>query len=155
MIAVKRANIAALFLFVIGLSNMCGYVFHVTALKGIGAALMMAPAPKVFSDVDGLETFASTFTLLANGADSAKPSVVLTPELYSRLHGPYLRRNVYGAALSYAPRLPKELWTPVYCFGFSGTLQRELGIPEIGYDVEIKTNTAGRNDRWLLSVPCS
>lgn len=150
--ALRRSNLFASVLFVFGLSSMTGYVLDIDALRGIGSASLIAPAPKVFSDVDGLETFASSFELRAPLYDV---QISLTPELYSRMHGPYLRRNVYGAALSYAPRLPEELWHPVFCYAFSGRLQQELGIPTYPYSVEIRTNTRGRSDRWSLEVPCS
>jgi len=42
---------------------MAGYVSGSITLRGIGAATAASPLPKVFSDVDGLETFASAFTL--------------------------------------------------------------------------------------------
>jgi len=37
--------------------------------------------------------------------NASRHSVELTPELYRNLRGPYNRRNVYGAALSYGPVL--------------------------------------------------
>ena len=78
--------------------------------------------------------------------------------IYSRLAGPYNRRNVYGAALSYAPRLPEELWQPVYCYALApdGPLRRELGLPKRTdrLATEIVTRTRGRTGRWVLQPPC-
>ena len=57
-------------------------------------------------------------------------SLLVTPEVYARLQGPYNRRNVYGAALSYGPVLPPELRDPVMRYAVCGDapLLRELGI---------------------------
>jgi hypothetical protein len=116
---------------------------------------MMAPFPKVFSDVDGLETFASEFTLHWRDGRGAH-AMPITPELYSRLRGAYNRRNVYGAALSYAPRLPEPLWRAVFTYAFApaGPLRREFGLPPDAHDiaVEIRTRTRGRADHWRLET---
>lgn len=155
----KTANIAALVLSVVGCAQMAGYLAGSRSLRGIGAATMIAPFPKVFSDVDGLETFASEFTLRWREEDGAPRELRLTPELYARLGGAYNRRNVYGAALSYSPRLPEPLWQAVFCYGFGpdGPLRREFGLAAGARDiaVEIHTRTNGRNDRWLLQPPCT
>lgn len=137
---------------------MVGYLAGARPLRGVGAALGLAPFPKVFSDVDGLETFASTFTLRWSD-DGREHAVAITPELYSRLGGAYNRRNVYGAALSYGPRLPPPLWEAVFCFGFGrdGPLRREFGLGPGARDiaVTIRTNTRGRIDRWTLQPACT
>lgn len=134
-------------------TQMLAAVMGWTALRGLAAAWGFAPNPKVFSDVAGLETFASEFSV----ATPAGP-VVLGPERYQDLKGPYQRRNVYGAALSYAPRLPEAQWQAVYCYGLreGGPLRTELGLPERGaLRIMIKTKTAGRSDQWLLDPPCA
>lgn len=154
-----RRNLLAVALMIFGCLQMAGYLADAPALRGIGAASAAAPFPKVFSDVGGHETFAADFTL--HGLDGAGTpfSLAITPELYSRLEGPYNRRNVYGAALSYAPRLPKPLWESVWCHGFGkdGPLRREFGLPSGAHALEItiKTRTAGRDDSWLLSPSCT
>ncbi len=152
-------NIAALGLTVIGSLQMVGFLVGSRELRGLGAASAMAPLPKVFSDERGLETFASRFTLSYRLGAGSLVELRITPELYGRLHGPYNRRNVYGAALSYAPRLPEPLWTAVYCYGFEpgGPLRRELGIPDAATEVsvQIRTMTRGRTDRWILAPVCT
>lgn len=153
------ANGAALVLTLVGCAPMIGYVANSRPLRVLGAATAAAPFPKVFSDVDGFETFASEFTLHGVNANGERFALAITPELYSRLGGAYNRRNVYGAALSYAPRLPEPLWQAVFCFAFAkeGPLRRELGLPPGARDlkVEIRTKTKGRNDRWLLTPSCN
>lgn len=151
----NRAGIA---LFALALVQMIGDVAGWRPLVGLGAAWGLSPRPKVFGDVRGLEPFASTFSLVWRDEGGATQRLKITPSAYSRLAGPYNRRNVYGAALSYAPRLPEELWHPVYCYGLAedGPLRRELGLPEKTDDLatEIVTRTRGRHGRWVLQPSC-
>ena len=150
---------AAAALLVLGSLQMIGYAAGSRALRGLGAASAVSPLPKVFSDVNGLETFASEFVLHYRRSDGARDSVRITPEVYGRLGGPYNRRNVYGAALSYAPRLPEPLWTAVYCYGMvpGGPLRRELGFrsDDTGFSITIRTRTRGRSDTWTFEPACT
>jgi hypothetical protein len=150
----RSANLVALGLTVLGCLPVAGFLLHSRALRGLGAATAAAPFPKVFSDVDGLETFASEFMLRWTDGKGAGHELPITAELYSRLEGAYNRRNVYGAALSYGPRLPEPLWTAVFRYGFApdGPLRREFGMGRDARDisVEIRTRTRGRHDRWVL-----
>ena len=66
---------------------------------------LTSPAPKVFSAVRGLETFSTRFFLEWQDRAGAAHTLELTPAVYSRLRGPYNRRNVYGAVLAYGPVL--------------------------------------------------
>lgn len=155
--AVVRGNFLSRVLFVIALSAMVGDALGISWLKGLGIATGFAPLPKVFSDIDGHETFAARFTLIET-VEGATHRRVITPELYARLAGPYNRRNVYGAALSYAPRLPEEVWRPAFCYGLSpqGPLRTELELASRGsIAVEIETLTRGRDDRFVLEDPCT
>jgi hypothetical protein len=152
-------NAAAVALLVVGSSQLAGYLLGFQALRGIGAATAAAPFPKVFSDVRGFETFSARFTLMYEVPGGATVEREVTPELYARLRGPYWRRNVYGAALSYGPRLPREIWEPVFCYGLrpGGPLRRDLGVPEDALHprVRIETRTRGRDDRWVLEPACN
>lgn len=154
-----RTNGLALIITAFGCAQMVGYLMESRALRGIGAASCIAPMPKVFSDVNGLETFASAFELIWREADGRSQLLPLTPELYGQLGGPYNRRNVYGAALSYAPRMPEPLWTAVFCYAFKadGLLRREFGVPSDATElaVIIRTKTKGRTDSWKLSPTCA
>jgi hypothetical protein len=152
------SNVAALLLCVVGLLQMSGYLIGVRTLQGLGAATAASPFPKVFSDVDGLETFASQFVLRIHTASGEDLEKEITPELYQRLKGPYNRRNVFGAALSSAPRLPQATWQSVYCYGLrpQGPLRTELGLPEdaVRISVAIRTKTRGRSNIWILEPSC-
>lgn len=134
-------NKAAIFLLVIGLLQMTGDLVQTyvnrpvgKALRGIGAATLASPAPKVFSKASSeqgsIETYSTRFFLFWTDSVGGRHELELTPEVYGRLHGPYNRRNVYGAALSYGPVLPAELRDPVMRYALCGEapVLRELGI---------------------------
>ncbi len=154
-----RRNLLAVALLVFGCLQMVGYVVDAPALRGVGAASAAAPFPKVFSDVSGFETFSAGFTLRGLDGEGRAFELPITPELYSRLEGPYNRRNVYGAALSYAPRLPEPLWQAVWRHGLGedGPLRGEFGLPKGAHDLKmfIETRTDGRDDTWLISPSLS
>ncbi len=138
---------------------MVGDALGFAALKGVALAWGFAPLPKVFSAVDGWETFAADFTLLYRRNDGSEVKLPITPELYQRVPGPYNRRNVYGAALSYAPRLPAELVESVYCYGLGrdGSLHQALGVPPEATDVRIllRSRTEGSIETFTIAAPCN
>jgi hypothetical protein len=152
-------NLAALALTLLGLSQMAGYCVGNKSLRGLGAASVVAPFPRVFNDVDGHEPFAADFRLLGRDAQGAPFEIELGPERYAGLRGPYNRRNVYGAALAFAPRLPEPLWQAVWCYGLgpAGTLRKELALPvgAQGLRLQIATRTRGRTDLWEYSPSCT
>lgn len=140
-----------------GLMQIAGYLTRNSSIKGLGAAIASSPLPIVFTEVKGVETFASEFHIEYTGADGSRKSLLVTPEMYSRLQGPYNRRNIYGAAISYGPVLPEALWGSVLEYGICRkTLIKELGIPETASDItiRIKTKTRGRKDEWVLKPAC-
>lgn len=118
---------AAVFLTLLGVAQMFGDVLGILPLKAVAAATGASPAPKVFSAVQGLETYSTRFFL-----DLGDRRVEVTPELYARIRGPYNRRNVFGAALAYGPVLPPSLREPVMRYALCGDapLLRELGLPK-------------------------
>ncbi len=126
---------AAVFLLVLGLLAMTGDLAGLELLKGIGAATAASPAPKVFSAVQGYETYSTRFFLEWNDREGREHSLELTPEVYSRIRGPYNRRNVYGAALAYGPVLStdentREMFRAASRYALTGEapLLRELGV---------------------------
>ena len=154
--ALWRRNAIALAIGAIASLQMVGDATGNRSLRGIGAATTIAPFTKVFSDVDGYEPFASEFTLSYRDADGTMIETGITPALASRFGGPYNRRNMYGAALTYAPRLPQSLWQPVFCHGLvTGPLRQELGLDHAtDISVTIRTRTRGRHDVWRLEPRC-
>lgn len=150
----RKANKTAIAVTLFACIAMAGDVTNCLPLKGIGAASTMAPFPKVFCDNQGLEGFASDFTIVAERADGTEVRAALTPEMYARMKGPYNRRNVYGAAFSFGPKLPEEMWSSVfeYALGPEGELAEEFGLPADLRNVRliIETKTRGRADEWTL-----
>lgn len=144
-------------LIAIGSLQMLGYVLGSRAVRGIGAVTAAAPLPVVFTEVNGVETFASDFFVLYDDAQGSPQVLKITPALYKKLAGPYNRRNVYGAAISYGPVLPEPIWQSILQYGIcDGPLATELGLPADAANVhiEIKTRTQGRNDAWTLTPNC-
>jgi len=136
--AARCANFAAIALLVLGSFQMLGHFTGIRALRGIGAASVASPYPKVFgsapvwgeADLE-LETFSATFELQYE-FEGQTINFPITPAVYERVRGPYNRRNVYGAALAYGPCLPPDLMQPIvdYALTEPGTLRSELGLPE-------------------------
>lgn len=132
-------NKYAALLLVVGLMQMVGDLCGLRALKGIAAATVASPAPKVFSAVSGLETYSTRFFVEWQDAAGGAHSLELTPEVAARIRGPYNRRNVYGAVLAYGPVLAanengRRLLGPVLAYALCGNapLLAELGIDAVG-----------------------
>lgn len=137
----NRTNLAACALLLVGLMQMTGDLFGVGWLKGLGAATCASPAPKVFSAVRGLETYSTRFALEWDDRDGVRRSLPITSEVYSRLQGPYNRRNIYGAVLAYGPVLATDerarpMFEAVSAYALCGDapLLKELGIDAAARD---------------------
>jgi hypothetical protein len=158
---------ASAFLLLIGLLQMTGDLLRVPQVKGLAAATGASPAPRVFSSVKGLETFSSDFYIEWKDRNGAANETRLTPELYSRIQGPYNRRNVFGAALSYAPVLAgdprtRPMYDAVVRHALCGPapVLREIGIdptalaePPVVRLVP-RTNTPFGNAPFLITPSC-
>ena len=147
-------NIVATTLCAIGMIAMVGDLVGSREMKGLGAASAMAPFPKVFCSLGGMEGFACEFTILYE-LEGRSQRLKITPETYSRLAGPYNRRNVYGAALAGGPKLPRPLWEAVFKYGFetNGPLRTELGVPQAATKVRVlvQSKTRSCDDVWILA----
>ena len=128
-------RVAATLLAILGLLQMLGDLTGLVALRGLAMATTASPAPKVFSAVDGLETYSTRFFLEWRDRAGTPHSLELTPEVYQRIRGPYNRRNVYGAVIAYGPVfVASPVMRPVYeavaRYALCGEapLLRELGI---------------------------
>lgn len=138
----------ATFLLSIGLIQMAGDLLGWQKVKGIATAWNISPCPKVFTSVNGLETFSSRYFLTWKNENQETIQIEITKKLGNRLKGPYNRRNVYGCLLSYGPIL-KNLETTSHAY-FSvidyalknqKVLLHELGLPvdDIPDEVELIT----------------
>ena len=122
-------------LLAVGLTQMTADLVGVGPVKGVAAATMLSPAPKVFSVSRGLETYSTRFFVEWQDAEGTWTSIEVTPERCGELRGPYNRRNVYGAALAYGPVLASDevtrpMFDAVVTYALTGDapLLAELGI---------------------------
>ncbi len=83
----------------------------------------------------GLNLSGKTYSLDFNAYSLEMNSVLLSPEIASKIKGPYNRRNVYGAILSYGPVLDanpymKPLYEAALAYATQGKapLLTEVGI---------------------------
>ncbi|NJN40560.1 MAG: hypothetical protein HC807_06615 [Gammaproteobacteria bacterium] len=76
----RRINIASGILLVVGLAQMTGDLLGIAALKGLGAATMISPAPKVFTAHKGHETYSATYVLEWTDKSGAAGTLAITPE---------------------------------------------------------------------------
>jgi len=141
---------------------MAGELAHLPPLKAIAAATGASPAPKVFSAVKGLETYSTRFFIEWLDKLGEAHSLELTPKVYSRLTGPYNRRNVYGAVLAYGPVLStdpngKPLFDAVARYALCGAapLLRELGIDPDSVEGRVRIRLEPRPGTDLRSLPKS
>ncbi|MCB9892871.1 MAG: sterol desaturase family protein [Planctomycetes bacterium] len=130
---VSARNIACALLLVVALSQMLFGLVHAEGARNAAASTAAAPYPKVFCDKDGYEAFAMNFELIGEDFAGETHVVEMTPDVYKQLRGPYNRRNVYGAALAFAPRMSTEQRDAVveYAFHSNGGLRTELGMPPL------------------------
>lgn len=114
----------------LGLAQMTGDVLHAMPLKWIAAATGASPAPKVFTAFGDFEPYSARFFI--DGTE-------ITSEVYTRLRGPYNRRNVYGAAFAGAPIVPTQLLDPLLRASLcnDAPLARELGIAGSSHTIVI------------------
>ena len=161
-------RIRGLILAILGLSQIAGDLAGLPALKGIAAATGASPAPRVFSAVRGLETYSTRFFIEGSDAAGMPNSLELTPKIYSRLLGPYNRRNVYGAVLAYGPLLSTDprarpMFEAVARYALCGDapLLRELGVDPAMVSGRVRVRLAPRPDSKLddlsliLEPPCA
>jgi hypothetical protein len=163
----RFVNVAAVCLLAIGLTQMAGDLLGVPALKGIGAATMLAPAPKVFTAHKGLETYSTRFFIEWTDIHGTAYSLEVTPAVYSRVLGPYNRRNIYGAVLAFGPVMVgdpngKPMFDAVAHHALCGNapLLRELGIDPgtIAGNVRVRYEPVAGSDMGnlprVLEVAC-
>ncbi len=161
-------NKAAIFLLFLGLLQMLGDLSGLVVLKGIGAATVASPAPKVFSAVDGFETYSTHFFLEWTDIDGTAHALQLTPGRYTQLAGPYNRRNIYGAALAYGPLLStnphtRPMFEAVAGYALCGQapVLKELGVDpstvagRVRIRLEPLPGTSLGSLPHILEAPCS
>ncbi|MDA0667742.1 MAG: hypothetical protein O3A95_08350 [Planctomycetota bacterium] len=86
----------------------------------------------------GFETYSTQTFLDWTDRNGVSQSIEFTPDSYSKILGPYNRRNIYGAALAYGPVFVEDdLLKPIFqsVVGFALTGEAPL-LQELGVDVE-------------------
>jgi hypothetical protein len=133
---IRRETLVAGGLAVLGIAQMIGHLADLPPLRGLAAATNASPAPKVFSAVQGLETYSTAFHLDWTEPEGARRTVRITPEMYARLDGPYNRRNVYGAVLAFGPVISQNPATaPMFQSVLRASLCGDRPMPrELGLD---------------------
>lgn len=143
-------------LIALGFVQIMGYLIHSPALRGIGMMTASSPLPLVFTDVKGIETFASKFVL--RYGTNLSEQVEITPKVYAKFSGPYNRRNVYGAAFAYGPLLPERLRRQVLQYALcKAEILKEMEVvqsPVSHANLTIATKTEGRTDIWNYPIDC-
>lgn len=149
-------NKCAIGMLVVGSFQMLGHALQQQWLRGIGLASGIAPFTKVFCEADGYEAFAATFTLEGTMENGTVWSRKLDPEWYAQLDGPYNRRNVYGAALAFAPRLPEPLREELIRQSLApgSALRAELQVPAELKDLRVLIQPKGAScPTWIYRAP--
>lgn len=156
---------SAVFCLLLGLGSlqMIGDLLGNSQLRGIGLATHVSPAPKVFTAQEGFETFSSRFYLHWQDTREQHHQLEITPAVYQGIKGPYNRRNVYGAAVSYSPVLSRNPHTKAmfhsvshYAFCGDAPLLQELGIdPEhVRYPLSLELiprDSKSQAEHWQLN----
>jgi hypothetical protein len=161
----RRDTLAFVFLVALGSAQMVADVAGAPKVKALAAATQVAPAMKVFTAHQGYETHAARFTVEWSAKDGRHGAIALDPTTYRGVRGPYNRRNVYGAALAYAPVLHADARTRSmhesvmrHAFCEPGAMRAELGLPADAtrFDVHIAPRRAdARQDLQLdFAVTC-
>lgn len=158
----KPRNAAILLVF-IGTMQMSGDLLANLPLKAIGAATGASPAPKVFTEQNGIETFTARFWIDWTRKDGTRGSTQITPHTYSGLRGPYNRRNPFGAALAGGPWLSEsEMTAPMFrsvtrhALCGEAPLLHELGLdPEqlasVSLRVDPRVTPRDASKQWTLT----
>lgn len=135
-------------------------LFDLTLIKAVAAATTASPAPQIFTTVRGLETFSTKFHLEWSDKKGEQHAIVLTPDVYSWLKGPYNRRNVYGAVLAFGPVLatePKtrEMFLSVsrYALCDEAPLLREMGIDPASIAGDVRIRLEPLHDSKVDNLP--
>jgi hypothetical protein len=151
-----------LFLLIVGLSQLTGDLLNWPFIKAIAAATGSSPAPKVFTAHKGFETYSAKFFIEWTDINNIHQSLQITPKLYGQIHGPYNRRNAYGAVISYGPVLEanpktKPMFASVarYALSNKSSILSELGINTQAISGSIKIRIEPRqklpeNHMWTL-----
>lgn len=156
----RRATLVASGLLALGLAQMLADAAGALPVKALAAATAASPAPKVFTTVRGHELLSTAYALEWTDAAGRARVTPIDAERAAGLRGPYIRRNVYGAVLSYGPVLAADprtrpLFEAVAARAFSG---RWSILPELGLDPRdvrgpVRVRYAPREGLFMFDLP--
>lgn len=149
-------------LFLLGSLNMLGMVFRSPTMRGIGIVSTASPLPFVFSSYNGIETFSTKLSMNGTFQNGTQCNFDIDHKLYSKLKGPYNRRNVIGAIFSHGPFFDNpnmiKIRDQTLYWGFCkpGKLLEEFGIHDElkSVNIKVKSKTIGNDGEWMLQVSC-
>jgi sterol desaturase/sphingolipid hydroxylase (fatty acid hydroxylase superfamily) len=153
-----KKNIIILVLIFIGFSNMIGYTLDIPIFRTIGVISTASPLPLVFSSYNGVETFSTEIVIKLDFGTKIE-SMIMDSGAYSKLQGPYNRKNVIGAIFSHGPffntdnlvKLKEQVLDWGFCRGF---LVREFGYEDRVERFEVMTKSKVTGDSWLFKYDC-
>lgn len=144
-------------LLLLGSMNMIGYIFDSNNMKNIAYISTSSPLPFVFTSYNDVETFSLHHELNLEYKNGTNSAILLDHKLYSKLKGPYNRRNVIGAAFShgafFTDKRMLEIRDQIFYWGFcEGQLLDEFGIDK-GLN-KVTINIKSKNKVWRIPIPC-
>ena len=143
-----------------GLLAVFGFVIDIQQVRIFGEALVIAPLPIPFRDLNGYESFASQreYEIVYKSGDS---KIILLEKNHRKfLKGPHRRTIVYRSSLIRLPRIPRALTEPVLYYGLCvNNLFPQMGdfsIDEIDHMlIRVTSETKGREqDYWQFKYSC-
>ncbi len=137
--------------------NVVYFTGPVTLRKWVHV-LSMSPNPVVFSDLSGVANFVRWFDAEFRLKDGTSIKRYATADSYGNLPGPYQRRSIYAAALTFAPHRPEQYFYGVLQRGFcGGPLAESLGVSEPAATVQLTIPlevTAEGTHAQLMTLRC-
>jgi len=149
-------------LFLLGSLNMIGLVFQSPQIKAIAFVSCSSPLPFVFSAYEKIETFSTSLEVNATFKNGTNGRLMIDHKLYSKLRGPYNRKNVIGAIFSHGPffkdpnmiKIRDQILNWGFCKGYLLN-EFEINDPLEKMTINVKSKTIGNeNKKWAIDIKC-
>jgi len=164
--SVTRRRVALALLAAVGASNVVGSAVELVAaapgraIAALGRVSLASPLPKVFCKMGTIEPFARRDWLTLRHADGTERTYEVDRAASARLPGPYTLRNVYGAALVFAPLLPARTTNAVVRHGvckraaWREPADEERHGPVTSVVIASTPRPGGLGEATRVEVPC-
>ncbi|HVZ81366.1 MAG TPA: hypothetical protein VHE12_11320 [bacterium] len=138
-------RVRALFLLLLGLSQVTGDLLHWQGLGQAALATDAAPAPQVFCRSNGVESFACRYYLDWTDQAGTEHQDRLGPSVLDRIPGPLARRSMYLRILTGNWDDPHSMTGSVKRYALCGPLLAEMGIDRstVRWPARIRIMTPG------------